>query len=57
MQATATRPTRWCWKRAYRVQFTKFFWVQPDIQWVNRPYGTGRIPNALVIGAETGITF
>ncbi|MGB8340837.1 MAG: carbohydrate porin [Chthoniobacterales bacterium] len=42
---------------SYRVQFTKFFWVQPDLQWVNRPYGTGRIPNAVVVGAETGITF
>jgi porin len=42
---------------AYRVQLTKFAWVQPDLQWVNRPYGTGRIPDALVIGAEMGITF
>lgn len=42
---------------AYRIQLTRFAWIQPDIQWVNKPSGTGRIPDALVIGAETGITF
>ncbi len=41
----------------YRIQLTKFAFIQPDIQWVIRPSGTGRIPNALVIGAEMGITF
>jgi porin len=42
---------------AYRIQLTKFAWIQPDIQFVNKPNGTGRIPDAVVIGAETGITF
>jgi porin len=41
----------------YRLQLTKFAFIQPDIQWVIRPSGTGRIPDALVIGAEMGITF
>ena len=41
----------------YRIQLTKFAFIQPDLQWVIRPSGTGRIPNALVIGAEMGITF
>jgi len=41
----------------YRIQLTKFAFIQPDIQWVIRPSGTGRIPDALVIGAEMGITF
>lgn len=42
---------------AHRLQVTKFFFFQPDMQWVIRPSGTGRIPNAFVIGAETGMTF
>ena len=41
----------------HRIQLTKFAFVQPDIQWVIRPSGTGRIPDALVIGAEMGFTF
>jgi porin len=41
----------------YRIQVTKFAFVQPDLQWVIRPGGTGRIPNALVIGAEMGFSF
>jgi porin len=41
----------------YRIELTKFAWIQPDLQWVNKPNGTGRIPDALVIGAEIGITF
>jgi porin len=40
----------------YRIQLTKFAFIQPAIQWVIRPGGTGRIPNALVIGAEMEIT-
>ena len=42
---------------AYRVQLTPFAWVQPDLQYVSKPSGTGRIPDAVVIGMETGITF
>lgn len=42
---------------AYRIQLTNFAWIQPDVQFVNKPSGTGRIPDAVVIGAETGITF
>ena len=42
---------------SYRIQLTKFAWTQPDIQWVNKPSGTGRIPDALILGVETGITF
>ena len=41
----------------HRIQLTKFAFIQPDLQWVIRPGGTGRIPDALVIGAEMGITF
>lgn len=41
----------------YRVQLTPFAYIQPDIQWVLNPGGTGNIPNALVLGAQMGVTF
>jgi porin len=41
----------------HRVQLTKFAYVQPNIQWVLNPGGTGNIPNALVLGAQMGVTF
>ena len=41
----------------YRMNFTKFVYIQPDLQWIINPGGTGHIPSALVIGAQTGIIF
>lgn len=41
----------------YKIQITRFAFVQPDIQWVINPGGTGNIPNALVLGAQMGVTF
>jgi porin len=41
----------------YKVHLTKFAFVQPDLQWVVNPGGTHRIPNALVLGAQMGVTF
>jgi porin len=41
----------------YRINLTKFAYVQPDAQWVINPGGTGTIPNALVLGAQIGVTF
>lgn len=41
----------------YRINFTKFAYIQPDLQWVINPGGTGNIPNALVLGAQMGVTF
>lgn len=41
----------------HRIQLTKFAYIQPDIQWIIKPAGTGQIPNALVIGAQMGVTF
>ncbi len=41
----------------YRVQLTKFAYIQPDVQYVIRPGGTGDIPNATVIGAQFGLSF
>ena len=42
----------------YRLYFQKtavFF--QPDLQYVIRPGGTGKIDNALVLGCQIGINF
>jgi porin len=41
----------------YRINLTKFAYVQPDAQWIINPGGTGSIPNALVLGAQIGVTF
>ena len=41
----------------YRINLTKFAYVQPDLQWVINPSGTGNIPNALVVGAQMGVVF
>jgi porin len=41
----------------YRINLTKFAYVQPDVQWIINPGGTGTIPNALVLGAQIGVTF
>jgi porin len=41
----------------YRVNLTKFAYIQPDVQWIINPGGTGTIPNALVLGAQIGVTF
>lgn len=39
----------------YKVQATKRVFVQPDVQWVNRPAGDGR--NALLGGVRVGVSF
>jgi porin len=41
----------------YRINMTKFAYIQPDVQWVVNPGGTGTIPNALVLGAQVGVVF
>ena len=41
----------------YRINLTKFAYIQPDAQWIINPGGTGTIPHALVLGAQIGVTF
>ena len=41
----------------YRINLTKFSYVQPDVQWIINPRGLGSTPNALVLGAEIGVVF
>ena len=45
------------YEAAYRLQLTKFFYLQPDAQFISRPFGTGRIDDALVLGLQSGIIF
>jgi porin len=45
------------WEAGYRINMTRFAYVQPDLQWIINPGGTGNIPNALVLGAQVGVTF
>ena len=41
----------------HRFQVTKWSYFQPDLQYVIDPGGTGDIPDAVVIGAQMGVTF
>lgn len=47
----------WVLEMDYRVQITPWLYAMPSAQYVVRPGGTGNIPNALVLGAEIGVTF
>jgi porin len=42
---------------AHRIQLSKFAYIQPDVQFVSRPGGTGLISDAVVIGAQVGLSF
>jgi len=42
---------------SYRVQFNKWAYVQPDLQYIIRPGGTGLTQNATVLGFQLGVTF
>jgi porin len=41
----------------HRINITKWFYVQPDIQYIIQPGGTGNIDDALVLGFQLGLTF
>jgi len=41
----------------HRIQFTRFAYLQPNVQYIHRPGGTGTIDDAVVVGAQFGITF
>jgi porin len=44
------------WTYVFRFREGAFFF-QPDLQYIIRPGGTGRIPNALAVGAQVGFNF
>jgi len=41
----------------YKIQITDWFFVQPDIQYIINCNGTGKVPNAMVVGSRFGFTF
>lgn len=41
----------------HRFQLTPFSYIQPDIQYIVNPGGTGTISDAVVLGAQFGVTF
>jgi porin len=41
----------------YDVQLAPWLHVQPDLQWVHRPGGTGTIPDAVVLGLQVAVNF
>jgi porin len=42
----------------YRFAFSRSaVYVQPDLQYIIRPGGTGRISDAFVLGAQIGVNF
>ena len=44
------------WNYMFRFHNGAFF-IEPDLQYIIRPGGTGQIPNALVVGAQVGFNF
>ena len=41
----------------YRIQINKWAYVQPNLQYIIRPGGTGLTQNATVLGFQLGVTF
>ncbi|MFH1496203.1 MAG: carbohydrate porin [Verrucomicrobiota bacterium] len=41
----------------HRVQLTDYAYIQPDIQYVKNPGGTGNIDDAVVLGVQFGASF
>ncbi|WP_334269344.1 carbohydrate porin [Edaphobacter sp. HDX4] len=41
----------------YNIQIAPWLSVRPNLQYIMRPGATGSIPNAVVIGLHTGVTF
>jgi porin len=44
------------WTYIFRFMNGAYF-IQPDMQYIIRPSGTGEIPNALVVGTQVGVNF
>jgi porin len=41
----------------YNIQSRRWLSLRPNLQYVIKPNGTGKIPNAFVIGLSTAVTF
>jgi len=46
----------WILELGYRIQLTKFAYMQPDIQYVVNPGGTGNVADATVLGMQFGVS-
>ena len=44
-------------KLNYQYNVTSWLYLQPDVQGVLQPSGTGRVPDALVLAMQIGVTF
>jgi porin len=44
------------WNYTFRFRNGAFF-IEPDVQYIIRPGGTGNIPNAVAVGGQVGINF
>jgi len=55
----ARRPPerRWSLSLTYQVQVTRWFMLQPDLQFIINPGGTNDFANAVVIGGRAAIVF
>ena len=40
-----------------KIMVTKWMFIQPDLQYIIRPGGTGDTENALVVGSRFGLSF
>ncbi|MBM3856564.1 MAG: carbohydrate porin [Verrucomicrobia bacterium] len=45
------------WEAGYRINMTKYSYIQPDAMWIINPAGIGKIPNSLVLGFQIGVIF
>ena len=53
---SAINPTyEMLYEAGYRINVTKYSYIQPDAMWIINPAGLGTIPNALVLGFQVGI--
>ncbi|MFA5177709.1 MAG: carbohydrate porin, partial [Candidatus Omnitrophota bacterium] len=41
----------------YKIMLTPYFYLQPDLQYIFNPGGTGNIDDALVVGTRVGVIF
>ena len=46
----------WVLELNYRIQLSLSLYLEPDLQYVIRPNGTGNVPNTLVLAVESGLT-
>ena len=58
-QSVGAAPQRYemVFEFTHRVMITKWMYMQPDMQYIVQPGGTGNIDDAFVVGFQLGLTF